>query len=306
MARQTCFAGRALPFKGRPFSRTGPRVPSPSPPAPALPPGSRAADPRDEAFLREVDEAYRAEALERFWTRWGRWILAAVGLLVLGVGGFLLWQAEEQRRLEDRAERFSAAIDLFESGDATAAVEALGRIETEGGSYARLATLMQGAVAAEGGDLKRARAAFRAVAADPNVPEPLRDAAAFQALRLEFDDLPPAEVLARLKPYLEGDSPWAPAAVELAGLAHLRAGNPEAAGPLFLRLAADTRAPDTMRARAEQMAAALGQDTRRIVSELERRAGVPEETGRGAGVPEATQAAAGAPQGAPAAGEARP
>ena len=88
-------------------------------------------------------------------------------------------------------------------------------------------------------------------------------------LRVEFDKLPPAEVLKRVEPYLAGDSPWFPLAGELAALAHVKAGAPEKAGPLFYRIAADDRTPASLRARAEQMAAALGQDVTKIASERE-------------------------------------
>lgn len=241
---------------------------SSSPRTPAAP----APDPRDEAFLREVDEAYRQDELARFWQRWGRWLVAAIGAGVLAFGGFLLWQGEQQRQLEARSERFAAAIDKLEGGDSVAAIESFSALEGERGTYATLATLMQAVVATQGGDSERALAAYRAVAANARAPQPLRDVATFKEIRLAFDALPPDEVIARLSPYLEGDSPWAPAAAELVGLAHLKAGNREAAGPFFLRAASDERAPTSLRARTEQMAAALGQDTTRILADLERQA----------------------------------
>jgi hypothetical protein len=241
---------------------TTPPTTPPAPPAPT--------DPRDEAFLREVDEAYRQDELTRFWKRYGRWLLLLVGVGILAFGGWLLWQAEQQKANEARAEEFAQALDKLEGGDSVAAVEAFGALESGPGTYATLATLMQAAVATQGGDRERALGAYRGVAADARAPQPMRDVATFKALRLEFDELAPDEVLARLKPYLEGDSPWAPAAAEMAALAQLKAGRADAAGALFLRVAAHDRAPTSMRARAEQMAAALGQDTSRIVAELER------------------------------------
>ncbi len=246
------------------MATTPPTNPPASPPLPA--------DPRDEAFLREVDEAYRQEELANFWKRWGRWLLALVGAGVLAFGAYLLWQGERAKALDRTAEQFAEALDRLEGGDSVAAVETFSALETGQGTYATLATLMQAAVATQGGDTERALAAYRRVVADARAPAPMRDVASFKALRLEFDTLPPAEVIARLQPYLEGDHPWGAAAAELAGLAHLKAGEPGAAGPLFLRAAADPRAPVSLRVRAEQMAAALGQDTRQIVEAMEREA----------------------------------
>ena len=48
-------------------------------------------DPRDDAFIREVDEAYREDELKRFFQRYGRWILLAVGLGLAGLGAALWW-----------------------------------------------------------------------------------------------------------------------------------------------------------------------------------------------------------------------
>ena len=72
-----------------------------------------------------------------------------------------------------------------------------------------------------------------------------------------------------LDPYVTGDSPWFPVAGELAALAHVKAGAPDKAGPLFYRIAADDRTPQSLRARAEQMASALGQDVTKIADERE-------------------------------------
>jgi hypothetical protein len=237
----------------------------------------RGADPRDESFLREVDEAYRQDELARFWARYGRWIAVLVALALLGFGGWILWQGEQQKQRDATAEAFAQALDKLEGGDSVAAVEEFSEIEGRGGTYAMLATLMQGAVATQGGETDRALGAYRAVAENSRAPEPLRTVASFKALRLQFDDLPPADVIARVQPFLEGDSPWGAAAAEMAALAHLKAGSTDQAGPLLLRVAADTRAPVSMRLRAEQMAASLGQDTSRAIRDLERSA-VPGES----------------------------
>ena len=50
----------------------------------------------DEAFLREVDDAVRAGDLESFWKKYGRWLLAAVGIGLLAFGGCIYWQNQQQ------------------------------------------------------------------------------------------------------------------------------------------------------------------------------------------------------------------
>lgn len=228
---------------------------TPPAPTPAKP------DPRDDAFIREVDEAYREDAFRQFLARWGVWILLAVALVLGGIGGWMWWQAEQQRRIEALSEQFSAVLTKVDSGattEAMAELEAIG--QGSNASYRALAALTEAGIALNGGDTDKALGAIGRVSGDPKAPQPMRDAAVMKQLRLEFDRLPPAEIVTRAEPYLAGDSPWFPIAGEMAALAHLKAGNPEKAGPIFLRIAGDQRAPVSLRARAEQMAAALGQD----------------------------------------------
>jgi hypothetical protein len=230
-------------------------------------------DPRDDAFIREVDEAYREDELKRFVSVWGRWILLALVAGLAALGGWFWWQAEQQRRAEALSEQYSAALTKLEAGGTTEAVaelDKLGRADNPG--YRALATIGSAGVALSGGEADKAAAALRRVVADPEAPQPLKDLATMKLLRLEFDRIPPAEVLKRTQPFLAGDSPWFPVAAEMAALAHIKAGSTDQAGPLFFRIASDERAPQSLRARAEQMAAALGQDVTRIEAERQRRA----------------------------------
>lgn len=223
------------------------------------------ADPRDDAFIREVDEAYREDEFKKFIRRWGRWILLGIGLGLAALGGYLFWKAEQARQLDALSEQFSEALDKVDSGATTEAAASLAEIsKASNPSYRSLSAMTEAGIALNGGDTDKAAAAFRRVADDPKVAQPLRDVATMKLLRVEFDKLPPAEVLKRTAPFLAGDNPWFPVAGEMAALAHLKANEPAKAGPIFYRIAADERAPTSMRARAEQMAAALGQDVTKI------------------------------------------
>lgn len=236
----------------------------PSSPSPGKP-----ADPRDDAFIREVDEAYREDELKKFASRYGRWIILAVGLILAAVGATLFWQSEQTRKVETISEQFSEALNKTESGATTEAAEQLDAI-MEGGNpaYKALAAFTRAGIAMNGGNRDEALALYRGVADDKAAPKALRDAATLKLVRLEFDTVEPAEILKRMAPYIEGDSPWFPIAGETAALAHLKAGDRDKAGALFLRIASDARAPASLRARAEQMAAGLGQDVSRLAEQL--------------------------------------
>ena len=108
---------------------------------------------------------------------------------------------------------------------------------------------------------KAAIAAFAAVAKDESIGKPFRDLALIRQTTMEFDTLPPDQVIARMKPLAAKGSPWAGSAGELIAVAQLKAGNPTQAGATFAALATDPGVPASIRSRAAQMASVLGVDT---------------------------------------------
>jgi hypothetical protein len=241
------------------------------PTTPARTTGS--SDPRDDAFIREVDEAYREDELKKFASTWGRWILLAVVIGLAALGGWYWYQADQKKRVEALSEQFTAALTKVETGGSTEALTELEKIgQSNNPSYRSLAAITKSGLALQGGELDKAVADLKRVADDAQAPQPLREVAQIKLLRLQFDTLKPAEILTRTEPFIAGDSPWFPVAGEMAALAHLKAGAPDKAGPLFYRIAADERTPQSIRARAEQMAAALGQDVTKIAADREKAA----------------------------------
>ena len=71
----------------------------------------------------------------------------------------------------------------------------------------------------------------------------------------------PEAVIARLKPLAEPGNPWFGSAGELVGMAYLKQGNKALAGPLFGAISRDAKVPESLRARARQMAGLLGYDS---------------------------------------------
>lgn len=231
-----------------------------------LPPAARA---DDDPFLREVDEEYRRDVFQKFLRDWGRWLLLAVGVGLLALAGVLFWREQTARTREAGTEKLVAAFRAIEAGNSSAADAPLAEVRAAGSPGQRaLAAIAEAGLAVERSEAEKAIGLLESVAADASVAQPLRELAQVKALRLQADSLAPDAILARARPWLEGDSPWFPAVAEIAAAAHLKAGREREAAAIFLRLARTADAPETQRARAEQMAAMLGEDTSALADAL--------------------------------------
>ena len=213
----------------------------------------------DDAFVREVDEEYRRDQLKSLWARYGRWLLTAIVVGLVALGGLLYWREARGRAAGAEGEQFNLALAKVETGDFAAAAPvfaALGKSDHAG--YRALSQLMLAANAAQTGDTAKALALYKAVERDATLARPFRDLALVRATRLEFDTLPPAATIAALRPLSIPGSPWFGVAGEMTGIAYLKSGKPELAEPLFRAVAADANVAPSLRSRAAQLASAMG------------------------------------------------
>ena len=216
-----------------------------------------------ETFLKEVDDELRREQITTFFTRYGWWIIGGVVLVLGAVGGWLWWSGRQAAERERAGENLVAAVTQLESGRqgyaaAKPQIDALAGSNVEG--YRAAALFARGSGQAQSGDTAGAIATFRAIADDQSLDQVFRDAALIRRTQLEFDRVQPQEVIRRLAQMANGESAWAAAAGELVGAAHLKMNRPDLAGPVFVRVARDENAPETLRQRASQMASSLGLD----------------------------------------------
>jgi hypothetical protein len=212
-------------------------------------------------FLREVDDALRDDEMRTAFQRWGKLAIVGVVVLLVGLAGFLFWQQHKHQAAAEQGEQFTIALDDVQGGkldDGSKKLAALVADSDDGTKAA--ARMMQAAVAAQQGKSADALKLFEAVAADKDAPQAYRDLAAIRAVAANFDAMKPEDVIARLKPLAEPGKPWFGSAGELVGLAYLKQGNNNLAGPLFAAISRDKDVPDTLRSRTRQMAGLLGVD----------------------------------------------
>jgi hypothetical protein len=214
-----------------------------------------------ETFLREVDENLRRDQLRDFFKAYGNWLIAAVVLFLVASGGFIWWKQHQVQRSEAEVEQLAQIYQDIGTGNLTTAPQQLDTLSHSGSEGVRASALFaQAALALQQNDAKRATATYKAIAADDDLPQPYRDAAIIRQTELEFDQLPPEAVAARLQPLAKPGEPWFGTAGELSALAMVKQGKKQEAAQLFAAIANDRNVPQTIRARAIQVAGSLGVD----------------------------------------------
>jgi hypothetical protein len=214
---------------------------------------------QSDAFLREVDDDFRRDQLQSLWQRHGRSAITALSLLLIGLGGFLFWQTHKRTKIEGLADRYMDAAQLVESGEAEKAKAIFQSLSKDGTPGYRAITQFDLAAAALA-DQKptEAQAIFVKMSTDAGLPRVFRDYATLRSTMLTYDTLKPADVISRLAPLAQEDNAWFGTAGELVAVAHLKAGQPAKARPLFEALQRNSDVPMSIRARSQEMARMLG------------------------------------------------
>lgn len=215
----------------------------------------------DEAFMREVDDAVRAQDLESFWTRYGRWLLLLIIAALAAFAAYIWWSNDQAAQADRQGEMFIDAIDKLEAKDEAGALEVLGEIkQSDNPVYRAMAELVEGNLAMEKGDSKAGLAIYKKVADDTSLPDAFRNLALIRQTVAEYDSLKPQDVIARLKPLAQPGNPWFGSAGEMTAIAYMKMGKEDLAGPIFAQIAKQKSLPESLRTRATQMAGSLGID----------------------------------------------
>ncbi len=214
-----------------------------------------------ESFVREVDENLRRDQMRDMARSYGKWIAVAVILFLAAVGGYLYWQNRQEQQAIADSEAMSAALDKVTDGNVKAGDTELAPLSEGSNDVIRAGALLARAtLATRRNDRKAAIDIYKQVAADEGLPQPFRDLAIVRQTMIEFDQLKPDEVIARLSSLAKPGNPFYGTAGEMTGMAMLAKGDQAGAGQLFARIAADRQVPESIRSRAVQVAGSLGVD----------------------------------------------
>ncbi len=211
--------------------------------------------------MREVDEALRKdEAMGLFKTYAKPLGFAIVAGLAL-FGAYLGWQHYRDGEREARAEKFVAALDQLQAGNFAKSTALLEPLTKDGGDGSQAAALMlRAGISEQQGKSAEAASEFGQVAANSDAPQPFRDLAKIRQTAINFDKMKPEDVVTAMKPLAIAGNPWFGSAGEMLGIAYMKQGHNDLAGPIFAAISRDKTVPDTLRLRSRQMAGLLGVD----------------------------------------------
>jgi hypothetical protein len=216
----------------------------------------------NETFYREVDEELRRDQLLGYWKRYGKLAIAAAILFIAAIGFVIWWMNQRELKAGDRGQTLVTAFEDITASKTASAQAKLDQLAKSGVVGYRVAALLtQADMASDASQTPKAIGLFKQVADDASLPQPYRDLATVRMTALEFDTLPPQQIVARLKPLAVAGGPWFGSAGEMVASAYLKMNRPQDAGKLFAAMAKDMKVPETIRIRATQMASSLGVDT---------------------------------------------
>lgn len=212
-----------------------------------------------ETFVREVDENLRRDRLRDFLKAYGSWLIAAVVLFLAASGAFIWWKQHQEQRSEGQVEQLAQIYKDIGGGNAGQAPRQLDQLSKDGSKAVRASALFtRAALALQQNDVKLAIGTYKSIAGDDSLPEPYRHAALIRQTALEFDQLQPQQVIDRLAPLTKTGEPWFGTAGEMTALAMLKQGKSREAADLYAAIAKDRDVPESIRARAVQVAGSLG------------------------------------------------
>ncbi len=213
---------------------------------------------KNDALLREVDEALRREQMEKLWEKYGTYILGAAALFLALVGGYKFMESRKIQAAQAGGAQYEAALELVKAGktdDAQKAFEAIAQNGHKG--YGALAELQVAGAALKAGKPQDALAIFEKLATNGTKDPYLKSFASLQAAALRLGEADFTEMQNRLNDLANGTSAWRLPARELLGVAAYKAGKFEEARQSLIALLAEPNAPAGMLERVRVVLTAM-------------------------------------------------
>ncbi len=204
-------------------------------------------------IFREVEEEVRQERLQKWWKKYGNFVVAGVSILVIGVAGWKLWERYDQQQRLKASSQIESAAQMSAAGQSDLAAQAYAQIAKKAPSgYALVAQLNEADELLASGRTNDAVALYLKIATTDKAG--LGDVARIRAAWAQGDKLSTEDLKTLLAPLNDGKSKWRYMARELLAYRALHDDHADVAGKEFAALAADSDVPASLRQRAEAMA----------------------------------------------------
>lgn len=234
--------------------------------------------------MREIDDAVREDQYKDFANRYGKLIVGVVVGGLLAFAGYLWWTDRTAGEEAERSETLVAALDQLQAQNYDTAVSRLEPLASGSDEDAAMfARMLQGGIAQQQGKADEAATIFAAIADDDSAPSEFRDLARIREVSVRYDEMKPADVIAKLKPLAVPGNPYFASAGELVAMAYLDQDKRSEAGTLLAEIAKNEDVPESAKLRARQMAGQLGIDAIEDVDDVLDDARVDGEAPQGAG-----------------------
>lgn len=210
---------------------------------------------QSDSFINEVTEEVRRDRLKALMRRYG-WIVALVVVVALvAAGGYELRKMMANSRAEELGDAILAAL---ENDELDARQDALQAIEARSTGGKAVVAFLTAAAEARSGENDAAVARLDGIAGDGDLPVIYRQIAAFKALTLQGETLPPAERRQRFEALAVPGAPLRLLAQEQLALIDIEENEREAAIDRLQELRNDAEAPADLQQRAARVIVALG------------------------------------------------
>jgi hypothetical protein len=208
-------------------------------------------------LFNEVDEEVRREQLKKLWDKYSLLIIAAVILIIAGVGGWRGYQYVEGKKAAEAGAAFDKASELSEANKHAEAEAAYAELAAKAPfGYRVLARLRMAAEVAHR-DKQAAAKLFDEISADRSVGVAEQDLARIRAAQLLLENTGYPAMKERLEAAAAPDATFRHTARELLALSAWRANDMTAARQWLDMIANDGATPPSLRSRAEALQALL-------------------------------------------------
>lgn len=208
-------------------------------------------------IFREIEDELRRDNLLKLWSRYGKYVIAGAVLAIVIAGLIVGWRDHQAAERRAEGAQYSGALAAVRAGKDGDAAREFAALAQQGGGYSVPAAFEQAELLAKSGDRKGAIAVYDNLAAASGINAEFRDLAVLLSVMHGLADEAPQAAIARLAPLTASGNPWRASALDLTAAAKLEAGDRAGALAIYRQLADDLAAPQGLRARAAELAAAL-------------------------------------------------